>query len=91
LPDLASGPVGVVDAAGQADGVVAVAGLGDQLGPPRIAVAGPLDDLPEDAGQQKPTRTGAVMLAYPACGQRQRWGWSPWKTGGVESGCREDV
>ena len=38
--------------AGQADRVVAVAGLGDQLGPPVIAVTSPVDDLPEDAGEQ---------------------------------------
>jgi hypothetical protein len=31
--------------------VVAVAGLGDQLGPPLIAVASPLDDFPKDAGE----------------------------------------
>ena len=50
--DLPGGPVGVLDPAGEADRVVAVAGLGDQLGPPRIAVAGPLDDLPEHAREQ---------------------------------------
>jgi hypothetical protein len=50
--DLAGYPVGVLDPAGQPDRVVAVAGLSDQLGPAVIAVAGPLDDLAEDAGQQ---------------------------------------
>jgi hypothetical protein len=49
--DLAGGPVGVLDPAGEADWVVAVAGLGDQLGPAVIAVPGPLHDLPEDAGE----------------------------------------
>jgi hypothetical protein len=34
--------------------VVAVAGLSDQLGPAVIAVAGPVHDLPEDAGEQLP-------------------------------------
>jgi hypothetical protein len=42
----------VLDAAGQADGVMAVAGLGDQLGPPLVAVTGAVDDLGEDAGEQ---------------------------------------
>src|SRR5512132_2177741 len=41
--DLAGCAVGVLDAAGQTDRVVAVAGLSDQLGPPRIAVPGPVD------------------------------------------------
>jgi hypothetical protein len=50
--DLAGGPVGVLDPAGEADGVVAVAGLGDQLGPSVVAVAGAVHDLPKDAGQQ---------------------------------------
>src|SRR4029453_16710056 len=49
--DLAGLAVGVLDPSGQADRVVAVAGLGDQLGPPRIAMPGPLDQLPDDAGQ----------------------------------------
>jgi hypothetical protein len=49
---LAGCPVGVLDPAGQADGVVAVAGLGHQLGPAVVAVAGALDDLLEDLGQQ---------------------------------------
>jgi hypothetical protein len=31
---------------------VAVAGLGDQLGPPLIAVTGPVHDLGQDAGEQ---------------------------------------
>ena len=40
--------------------MVAVAGLGDQLGPAVIAVAGPVHDLPEDAGEQlaHPDRLG---------------------------------
>src|SRR5215207_6515830 len=50
--DLAGGPVGVLDPAGEADGVVAVAGLGDQLGPPLVAVPGSVDDLGEGAGEQ---------------------------------------
>ncbi len=45
LPHLAGLAVGVLDPAGQADGVMAVPGLGDQLGPAVIAVAGPLHDL----------------------------------------------
>jgi hypothetical protein len=52
--DLARPLVGVLDPAGQADGVVAVAGLGDQLGPPRIAGAGPVDQLSQDTGEQLP-------------------------------------
>jgi hypothetical protein len=31
--------------------VVAVAGLGDQLGPPLIAMTSPLHDLTEDTGK----------------------------------------
>jgi hypothetical protein len=50
--DLPGAPVGVLDPAGQADGVVAVAGLGDELGPAVIAVPGPVDNLGEDAGEQ---------------------------------------
>ena len=42
----------MLDPAGEADGVVAVAGLGDQLGPPRITMAGPVHDLGQDAGEQ---------------------------------------
>jgi hypothetical protein len=42
----------VLDPAGQADRVVAVAGLSDQLSPAVIAMAGPVDDLAEHAGQQ---------------------------------------
>jgi hypothetical protein len=45
LSDFAGCLVGVLDPAGQADRVVAVAGLGDELGPAVIAPAGPLDDL----------------------------------------------
>jgi hypothetical protein len=41
----------VLDPAGQADGVVAVAGLSDQLDPPLVAVAGSIDDLGQDPGQ----------------------------------------
>jgi hypothetical protein len=50
--DLTGSPVGVFYPAGKADGVVAVAGLGDQLGPPLIAVGGPVHDLPQDAREQ---------------------------------------
>jgi hypothetical protein len=49
--DLPGLVVGLVDSASKADGVVAVAGLSDELGPPRIAVAGPLHDLPEHPRQ----------------------------------------
>jgi hypothetical protein len=52
LPDLTRLLVGVLDPAGQADRVVAVAGLSDQLGPPLIAGSGPFHDLAEDAGEQ---------------------------------------
>ncbi len=45
LPNFAGLAVGLLDPAGQADRVVAVAGLGDQLGPPLIALPGPLHDL----------------------------------------------
>src|SRR5213078_5413002 len=51
LPDLAGCLIGVLDPAGQADRVVAVAGLGDQLGPPLIAVASPVHDLAQDSGE----------------------------------------
>jgi hypothetical protein len=44
----------VLDPAGETDRVMAVAGLSDQLGPPRIAVAGPVDHLTEDTRQQLP-------------------------------------
>ena len=57
--------VGVLDPAGQADRVVAVAGLGDQLGPAVIAVAGPVHDLPEDAGQQLAHRGPARSCHLP--------------------------
>jgi hypothetical protein len=50
--DLTCQAVGLLDPSGEADGVVAVAGLSDQLRPPVIAMPGPLDDLAEDAGQQ---------------------------------------
>ncbi len=43
--DLAGLAVGLVDPAGQADRVVAVAGLSDQLHPAVIALAGPVHDL----------------------------------------------
>src|SRR4029453_9440939 len=52
LPDFAGLAVGLLNPPSEADRVVAVAGLGDQLGPAVIAVAGPLDDLPDDAGEQ---------------------------------------
>jgi hypothetical protein len=45
LPDFAGLAVGVLNPAGQPDGVMAVAGLGDQLDPPLIALAGPVHDL----------------------------------------------
>jgi hypothetical protein len=68
--DLAGCAVGLVDPAGQADGVVAVAGLGDQLGPPLIAVAGPLDHLLQDVGEQlaHANRPGHAVLScvWPA-------------------------
>jgi hypothetical protein len=54
LPDLARGPVGVLDPTGEADGVVAVAGLSDQLSPPLVPLASPCDDLPEHAREQLP-------------------------------------
>jgi hypothetical protein len=52
--DLTGLVVGVLDPAGEADRVVAVAGLGDQLGPPRVAVTSPLHDLHQDTGEQLP-------------------------------------
>jgi hypothetical protein len=45
LPDFAGLAVGVLNAASQADRVVAVASLRDQLGPAVIAVPGPVHDL----------------------------------------------
>src|SRR5215207_1117048 len=63
--DLAGGPVGVLDPAGEADGVVAVAGLGDQLSPPLVAVTGSVDDLGEDAGEQL-THANRVGHAAPS-------------------------
>jgi hypothetical protein len=56
LPDFAGLAVGVLDPSGQADRVVAVAGLGDEFGPARVAVPGPLDDLGQHTRQD---------LAYP--------------------------
>jgi hypothetical protein len=50
--DLAGRLVGLLDVAGQADGVVAVAGLGNQFSPPVVAVPGPGHDLGQDAGEQ---------------------------------------
>jgi hypothetical protein len=50
--DLAGLAVGLLDPAGEADGVVAVASLGDQLGPALVAVAGSVHDLSQDTGQQ---------------------------------------
>ena len=44
----------MVDPAGEADRVVAVAGLSDQLGPPLIAVTGPVDQLAKHTGEQLP-------------------------------------
>jgi hypothetical protein len=52
----------VVDPAGQADRVVAVAGLGDQLHPAVIAGPGPVHDLAEDPWQQL-THAGRVAHA----------------------------
>jgi hypothetical protein len=46
--DLARLAVGLLDPSGQPDRVVAVAGLGDQLGPAVTAVPGPLDQLAEE-------------------------------------------
>jgi hypothetical protein len=66
--DLAALPVGLPDAAGEADRVVAVAGLGDQLGPPRIAMPGPLDQFPDDAGQQLPHPHRLTHAASPGAG-----------------------
>ena len=71
LPDLAALAVGLLDPAGQADGVVAVAGLGDQLGPPLIAVAGPVHELPEDAGEQLAHPAPARSCSILRC--RHRW------------------
>jgi hypothetical protein len=59
--DLAGLAVGLVDPAGQADRVMAVASLGDQLGPAVVAVAGPV----HDPGNTSPTRAGSVMPARP--------------------------
>jgi hypothetical protein len=52
LPDLAGLAVGVLDPAGQPDRVMAVAGLGDQLGPAVVALAGPIHDLSQHPRQQ---------------------------------------
>jgi hypothetical protein len=83
--DLTGLPVGVVDPAGQADRVVAVAGLSDQLGPPLIAVAGRSMTSPRTPGSSSPTRIGSVMPPYLACGRRRRWGWSLVRISRVES------
>jgi hypothetical protein len=66
--DLAALAVGLVDAAGQADRVVAVAGLGDQLRPPLIARAGPVHQLPEDAGEQLAHANRVGHAASPGAG-----------------------
>jgi hypothetical protein len=58
----------VLDATSEADRVVAVAGLGDQLGPPVIAVAGPLDHLPQDTGEQLPHSGRLVHATSPGFG-----------------------
>jgi hypothetical protein len=52
LADLTSLAVRMLDPSGQPDGVVAVAGLGDQLGPPLVAMTGPVHDLGQDAREQ---------------------------------------
>ena len=77
--DLARGPVGLLDPAGQADGVVAVAGLRDQLHPALIALAGPVDDLAEDAGEQlaHANRVGHAAPSGAGSGTTRRLGaWS---------------
>ena len=69
--DLAGGPVGVLDPAGQADRVVAVAGLGDQLGPARHSRARPAPRPPQDTGEQLayPGRLGHATLGAGIGGQ----------------------
>jgi hypothetical protein len=77
--DLAGRPVGVLDAAGQADRVMAVAGLRDQLHPALIALAGPVDDLAEDAGEQlaRANRVGHAAPSGAGSGTTRRLGaWS---------------
>jgi hypothetical protein len=64
--DFASRAVGVLDPPGEADRVVAVAGLGDQLGPAVVAVAGPVHDLGQHPGSTSPTRAGLVT-GPPSC------------------------
>jgi hypothetical protein len=60
----------VVDLAAQPHRVGAVAGGRDLLGPPRIAVPGPVHDFGEDAGEQlaHPNRVDHVGLpcVWPA-------------------------
>ena len=84
--DFAGRAVGVLDPAGQADGVVAVAGLGDQLGPPVVAVPGAVHDLGQHpwehvahagrvghAGSSSTSRSvGAVVLVEPRSASARR-------------------
>jgi hypothetical protein len=63
LADFAGLAVGVLDPAGQADRVVAVARLGDELDPPGIAVPGPVHNLGQDSRQDL---THAGRLAHAA-------------------------
>jgi hypothetical protein len=68
LPDFATLAVGLLDPAGQADGVVAVAGLGDQLGPAVVAVAGPVHDLGQHSGQGLAYQDRLGHATTPGCG-----------------------
>jgi hypothetical protein len=68
LADLTSLAVRVLDPSGQPDGVMAVAGLSDQLGPPRIVVAGPVHDLAQDARDQLPDTNRLGHATSPGAG-----------------------
>ena len=58
----------MLDPASKADRVVAVASLSDQLHPAVIAVAGSIDDLPEDAGEQLAHADRLGHATTPGCG-----------------------
>jgi hypothetical protein len=68
LPDLAGCPVGVLDPTGQADGVVAVAGLGHQAHPTVIALAGPVHHLGQHPRQDLAHPNRARHATSPGAG-----------------------
>jgi hypothetical protein len=66
--DLTGSLVGVLNPAGQADRVVAVAGLGDQLHPTLVTLAGPVHDLGQHAGEQLRHLNRLTHAASPGSG-----------------------